>query len=196
MREMRGRRVGKQAQIMPTLHSIADQDAAPTLSSDKIQDVRLKSWGVIEGRDGLQVGSEESDILFNDTRRQTLVTHTLDRYISVNRGAIQSDNLQSTKCKDGNEGRLLSLGEKKAQQRWNRNGQYCKISGNMNRCIGEPESFGAQAKPRNRRFPELGNRDTVEKGTDDTPNPIDSKYSEHNLAGNAHAFCRKDRVIL
>lgn len=66
----------------------------------------------------------------------------------------------------------------------------------MNGCIGEPESFRAQAKPRNRRVPELGNRDTVEKGTDYTPNPIDSKYSEHNLAGNAHAFSRKYRVIL
>ena len=106
------------------------------------------------------------------------------------------DNLQSTKCKDGNEGRLLPFGEKEAQQRWNRNGQDRKISGNMDGCIGEPESFGAQAKPRNRRVPELGNRDTVEKCTDDTPYPIDSKHSEHNLAGNAHAFCRKDSVIL
>lgn len=50
MREMRGRRVGRQAQIMPTLHSIADQDAAPTLSSDKIRDVRLKSREWWRGR--------------------------------------------------------------------------------------------------------------------------------------------------
>lgn len=33
MREMRGRRVGRQAQMIPTLHSMADQVAAPTLSS-------------------------------------------------------------------------------------------------------------------------------------------------------------------
>ena len=33
MLETRGRRVGRQAQMMPTLHSTADQDAAPTLSS-------------------------------------------------------------------------------------------------------------------------------------------------------------------
>lgn len=33
MRATRGFRVGRQAQIMPVLHSIADQEAAPTLSS-------------------------------------------------------------------------------------------------------------------------------------------------------------------
>lgn len=33
IRETSGRKVGRQAQIMPTLHSIADQEAAPTLSS-------------------------------------------------------------------------------------------------------------------------------------------------------------------
>ena len=59
----------------------------------------------------------------------------------------------------------------------------------MGGCIGKPESFGAQAKPGNRRVPELGNRDTVEECADDTSYPIDSKHSEHNLAGNAHAFC-------
>lgn len=33
---MSGFRVGRQAQMIPVLHSMADQDAAPTLSSNKI----------------------------------------------------------------------------------------------------------------------------------------------------------------
>ena len=32
-RERRGLRVGRQAQMMPVLHSMADHEAAPTLSS-------------------------------------------------------------------------------------------------------------------------------------------------------------------
>lgn len=44
MREMRGRRVGRQAQIMPTLHSMEDQEAAPTLSSFAFQ--RVVSLGL------------------------------------------------------------------------------------------------------------------------------------------------------
>jgi hypothetical protein len=35
IREMSGRRVGRHAQIMPVLHSIDDQEAAPILSSFK-----------------------------------------------------------------------------------------------------------------------------------------------------------------
>jgi hypothetical protein len=33
IRATRGFKVGRQAQIMPVLHSMADQEAAPTLSS-------------------------------------------------------------------------------------------------------------------------------------------------------------------
>ena len=34
--DMRGFRVGRQAQMIPVLHSMADQEAAPTLSSGKV----------------------------------------------------------------------------------------------------------------------------------------------------------------
>lgn len=71
---MRGRRVGRQAQIIPVLHSIADQDAAPTLSSK--YSVSHKPCGALEGRltsrvgrvGNLLQGNQPANTSYTDTR--------------------------------------------------------------------------------------------------------------------------------
>lgn len=71
---MRGRRVGRQAQIIPVLHSIADQDAAPTLSSK--YSVSHKPRGALEGRltsrvgrvGNLLQGNQPANTSYADTR--------------------------------------------------------------------------------------------------------------------------------
>lgn len=80
IRETSGRRVGRQAHIMPTLHSIADQEAAPTLSSICFRPlcVSLDTGYRGIGLRDVQVGSDESEIFFRATRRHMLVTQTLD----------------------------------------------------------------------------------------------------------------------
>lgn len=75
-RESSGLRVGRQAQMIPVLHSMADQDAAPTLSSRVVNGIR---WFLQDGLGSkhVHVGSDESEILFRLTRRMILVTQTL-----------------------------------------------------------------------------------------------------------------------
>ena len=61
--------------MIPVLHSMADHDAAPTLSSsqDMVSSVS-DGFGTLFN---IQVGSVESEIVFNEIKRTILVTQTL-----------------------------------------------------------------------------------------------------------------------
>jgi hypothetical protein len=75
--EMRGLMLGREAQMMATLHSMADHVAAPTLSS-----IPMISAGTIEKKEygiHLQVGSEDFEITSRLFKRMMVVTVTLER---------------------------------------------------------------------------------------------------------------------
>jgi hypothetical protein len=71
---MRGFKQGSEAQMIATLHSTADQVAAPTLSSTRGQ-LRVKQR---RQNVHLQLGSEDLAMMRRLWRRMMVVTTTLD----------------------------------------------------------------------------------------------------------------------
>lgn len=83
---MSGFKVGRQAQMIPVLHSMADQDAAPTLSSGKT--VSRRSLGILLERGFLLTGrihgigylletDETNDAGNAHTRQSVLTVHSI-----------------------------------------------------------------------------------------------------------------------
>ena len=88
---------------MPVLHSIADQAAAPTLSSTRTVNHTIREVGifllstVLSSAPNLQVGSEESEIFFKLINLMRLVMHTLrDTIMLLLRGARKKKKKKKT----------------------------------------------------------------------------------------------------
>ena len=118
---------------MPVLHSIADQAAAPTLSSTRTVNHTIREVGifllstVLSSAPNLQVGSEESEIFFKLINLMRLVMHTLrDTIMLLLRGARKKKkkkSLQSAQSKYPNNPNSLPQGYAQPPQCGNRDKQ-------------------------------------------------------------------------
>lgn len=173
--------LGKEAQMMATLHSTADQAAAATLSSVQCM-VRYVFSQLGSGIGSSQVGSVELETSRRLRKRRMVVSMTLSLVslmCTFILAQMPRDILyaQSTKGKNTHQGQLLLSGQLERLEDGHRQYQDDQIGQNVNCRIREPESLLVETEAWHRSVPEFGDRYAVRPGTGDCPCSVNNGES-------------------